>query len=187
MSRPRIDDLDGPPVLRRTYLVPTVRYEWNGRVDDWPVMGPRHEDGEHLSFPWWHYHLDPRFMTAAQWRRARRTPWAKKGAAAVQSHPLLKWADPRMQDGIPHPDPVWRPLRCLRVMPEYLFGDIGPVIRLNAAYAGRRCPRDAAGRLVCPHKGADLSTLAPDGDGLITCPLHGLRIDPARGVVAGGS
>ena len=29
----------------------------------------------------------------------------------------------------------------------------------------------------CPHRGFDLTNIAPDKDGVITCPLHGLKFD----------
>ena len=35
------------------------------------------------------------------------------------------------------------------------------------------CTRLKAG-LICPHKGADLSTFEPDERDCVTCPLHGL-------------
>ena len=42
---------------------------------------------------------------------------------------------------------------------------------LEAAYADTRLK---AG-LICPHRGADLSTFQPDKNGCVTCPLHGLQ------------
>jgi hypothetical protein len=57
---------------------------------------------------------------------------------------------------------------------------------LASAYAGRRCGRNAAGLLVCPHKGFVLGSLVSDKDGRVVCPLHGLVIDVAAGAVVGG-
>jgi hypothetical protein len=34
-------------------------------------------------------------------------------------------------------------------------------------------------RLRCPHKGYDLSTLTPDNNGIVRCPLHNLKIKMA--------
>ncbi|MFT6462853.1 MAG: hypothetical protein ACJA0Y_002362, partial [Maricaulis maris] len=32
------------------------------------------------------------------------------------------------------------------------------------------------------HRKVSLRNIAPDPDGMITCPLHGLRIDPVRAI-----
>ena len=56
-----------------------------------------------------------------------------------------------------------------------------PVIELQAAVAGARCQRDAAG-WVCPHRQFSFGSIAPDSCGIITCPLHGLQVDAATGV-----
>ncbi|MDE0360662.1 MAG: Rieske 2Fe-2S domain-containing protein [Rhodospirillaceae bacterium] len=37
----------------------------------------------------------------------------------------------------------------------------------------------------CPHQGADLSDVRPDEQGIITCPLHGLRWQAETGAAAG--
>ena len=41
---------------------------------------------------------------------------------------------------------------------------------LRDAYCGQRLRGT-----VCPHRGADLRGFAPGADGMVTCPLHGLR------------
>lgn len=35
----------------------------------------------------------------------------------------------------------------------------------------------------CPHRGYDLSNESPDNDGIITCPLHGLRFDQNKKLI----
>jgi hypothetical protein len=179
---PRIDQLAAPPVVGQSYLVPTVRYPWlsGAHVSDWPVMGPRHDDAEHLRFAHTHYHVDLRFLTRGQMdvvRQDREPRWA------VASAPLVD--EPRGSWG-KHPDPIWRVLRCNRRDHRYppLFEDgenRGHLFfALWRAYARRKCPRNADGLLVCPHKGFVLGSLKPDALGRVVCPLHGLRIDVAN-------
>ena len=62
MKLQRVDRLKEPPVIGQAYLVPTVFGEWSGLRRDWPVMGLKHDDIQHLNFPIVHYHLDARFL-----------------------------------------------------------------------------------------------------------------------------
>jgi nitrite reductase/ring-hydroxylating ferredoxin subunit len=36
--------------------------------------------------------------------------------------------------------------------------------------------RAKGGRLLCPHRKVDLSNFPPDENGIVVCPLHGLRV-----------
>ncbi|MCI0731814.1 MAG: hypothetical protein L0332_34540 [Chloroflexi bacterium] len=38
-------------VVGKSYRVPVVGYYFCGRDDDWPVLGPLHEDAEVIGFP----------------------------------------------------------------------------------------------------------------------------------------
>jgi hypothetical protein len=82
----------------------------------------------------------------------------------------------------PHPPIVWKRRKCHRPDLPYVFGDAAPIIALRADFAGQQCRRNRAG-WVCPHKTYPLGSHAPDDTGVITCPLHGLRIRAADGVV----
>lgn len=48
-------------------------------------------------------------------------------------------------------------------------------------YAGAKCAKGKGG-WVCPHQKASLGSIMPI-DGVITCPLHGLKIDAETGIV----
>ena len=184
----RVEDLRAPPVPGRAYLVPTVRHGWLGVRGDWPVMGPRHEDPE-LGFPWRHHHVDLRFLTR------RQSAAMTRSYGAVPQHPgdevparaLAAAASPlRELPGRPLPHPVRRVRTCVADGHDYPLRHSLAAPRfpeLHASHAGRRCGRDAAGRLVCPHRGFVLDGLAPDAAGRVTCPLHGLVVDVASGVV----
>lgn len=179
----RIDELTAPPVVGQRYLVPTVLYPWHGVRKAWPVMGPRHEDGEHIGFHYEHYHVDIRFVSRSDAERV--------GGAVLDLGEIAARAPLSTRDEPEHPSPVWRPRLCHRAGNDYPYGEhrtLGFIPKLRAAYAGRRCGKNAAGLLVCPHKGFVLNSLQPDANGRVVCPLHGLVIDVAAEVVveAGG-
>ena len=189
---PIVSDLTEPPVVGQFYRVPCVRYWWHGRLRWWPVVGPKHDDAEHLAFEKPHYHIDRRFLRESDFRVAghqgrTRGEWARRlypADTAFAAGPLHELPQDDFKGG-PMPAPVLRKRQCL-------VADVGfPSIaragekfeRFHDAYQGRRCRRDAAGHLICPHKGARLGSLAPDRNGIVTCPLHGLAINVETGVV----
>ncbi|MBX9847503.1 MAG: Rieske 2Fe-2S domain-containing protein [Xanthobacteraceae bacterium] len=51
----------------------------------------------------------------------------------------------------------------------------------SAHFAGTQCARGKGG-FICQHRNAVLGSIEPR-DGVITCPLHGLRIGAQTGVV----
>ena len=53
------------------------------------------------------------------------------------------------------------------------------VTQLNESFAGQQCRKGKRG-FVCPHKLFPLGSVQVV-DGVITCPLHGLRIDAQSG------
>ena len=174
------------------YRVPVVRGHWHGmlRAHVWPVIGPVHDDADHLDFPQRHWHLDGRFLSDWNWQtvgyHAARVlsgpriqvtgnfaglPMGWKGCAAIVllQHPA---GDHRM-DSVPLP-PRRLPLR--RQPPPELhryydrFTFQGRFTALQHAYRNHRLRGP-----VCPHRGANLTGQPLDPDGCITCPLHGLR------------
>lgn len=190
----RVTDLSAPPVIGRYYLVPTVTYDYDGATRAWPVYPSFHEDSEHLNFPWPHYHFDARFMTALMMRGFKDDTWGTRTAAERLSAKVLQkdksgtWSNVRPSveqaaaDTVPHPPIVWRRMQCKRETPAYPFGHVRAIQSIQAAYQGDQCRKNAAG-WVCPHRNYPLGSHAPDADGVITCPLHGLRIRAADGVV----
>lgn len=180
----RITNLAEPPVVGAWYLVPTVRHAWIGRREQaWPVFLPKHSDAEHLDFPDQHYHVDPRFLDKAAWRAAQ--DWGgvefmdrtNLGLSACQRWPLSRTrhelTDP--------PTPVWRRRQCQRSEAEYVHGDKPKIVALNSSFAGRQCKRARSG-WVCPHQHFPMGSV-PVVKGVQTCPLHGIRIRAADGVV----
>ena len=180
---PLLSDLREPPVVGRYYLVPVVeRYPWHGIVTDWPVLGPLHDDAEFFNFAEPHYHIDARFVGARLHRgMADRVPWtwstgdpAADGAMAASGWPLHYRGVP-----LPKGRPALRRLRCKRSAAKtgILLINDGPREGMTKRYgnpAAPICLRD--GRKLCPHRKVDLTSFAPDALGVVTCPLHGLRV-----------
>lgn len=174
----RLDQLTKPVEVGKFYMVPTVEAEWSGRVSPWPVIGPKHGDARCLRFEDRHYHPDPRFISA-------RRPdddydfWRFVAAAPITTNSRINSA------GLP--TPVWRRRKCLRLANPWL-DDIYELVQLNgnwqchfAEWTGKQAKHDGRG-WVCPHRAVSLADHAPV-DGVITCPLHMLRIDAQTGVV----
>lgn len=181
-----LSELREPPVVGRYYLVPVVRHPWHGRIADWPVFGPMHTDREFFGFDASHYHVDPRFLSnrTAQWavrqlnRRRCNSP-DHDLALVCSGHPLATW-----QVELPKGRPALARRRCYRPhVSTPLLGHMKTEVR-NAfrAHYGDFPDRPAIaickadGQRLCPHRKADLSNLPHDEDGIVTCPLHGLRV-----------
>lgn len=168
MSGPRLERVEriaGPLVPGRFYLVPTVRCDYFGVVADWPVIGPVHNDVEFFSFHLQHYHFDRRFITPPASLRMRE----------FETAPLHAHA------GDVLPAPVWRRKLCRRAEMPFDYAHQPKVQALQDGFAGKACARGKAG-WICPHRHVALGSIEPR-EGVITCPLHGLRIDAASGVV----
>lgn len=173
----RFDDLTEPPVVGQYYLVRCVKgwWGWPYRAGLWPVWGSLHEDGRFLNFPWVHYHLNRFFLSESDACDAINGP--------LQIRRNNK--EPGKNDALP--EPVLRRLKCRQSVRDIRF----PIARALAGrpawrtmydhFGGEQCKRGNG--WVCPHKGFDLGVMAPDADGTITCPLHGLRINSVTGVV----
>lgn len=170
----KFDDLTEPPIVGRFYLVPTVIGTWCEEDGPWPVMGMKHEDAEWLSFPYIHYHLNRFFLNDHDEWVAIANPIAEP----------LDGIGYRMND--PIPAPVLRKWKCRRSAVTAF-----PVNQINKTrtnkwfamfdhYAGAQCAHSNG--WICPHKGARLGAIIPIG-GVITCPLHGMRIDARTGIV----
>lgn len=183
----RITHLLSPPVVGKRYLVPTVNHKWLGdRFRPWPVFLPLHRDAEFFDFADEHYHIDPRFVGKRDWDQIGRG-WGgkvrdeRKAFQKCQATPVARH---RYGPGaVDLPPIVWRTLVCKRPEAIYSYSDKRPVLELNDHFRGQACKAAHAG-WVCPHQGFPLGSITPDSDGVITCPLHGLRIVAATGEVA---
>ena len=172
------------------YRVPCIRATWLGIGPCWwPVNGPRHEDSEHLDFDEQHWHIDQRFITRAVWDGMHSRI---SGFRNVYGVPLMLFSiAPRGHNSVNKEVNGEQPEECylkyLNGLPretwfkrlrrvylrEYEFEPMMENLRkkLRPGFEGTRLNLD---RRICPHKGADLSRI-PDQDGVIECPLHGLR------------
>jgi hypothetical protein len=159
----------------RYYMVPCIATTpearaWFALPGGWvPVMGPKHEDAEHLEFPEQHYHIDWRFVHNYSFRIASGRHGFPHSQVLTSTH------GKRELKGTP----VMRKARCLRVMPDFPLvakvitaRDAGRWDRLERAQF-TRCSKLKPGN-VCPHRGIDLTPFEqPDGTAI--CPGHGLR------------
>lgn len=79
--------------------------------------------------------------------------------------------------------PRLRRMKCTLVELPYGFGNAIQIQKLNSHFSGHQCRKGKRG-FVCPHKHLPLGSIAPI-DGVITCPLHGLRVDAETGICLG--
>ena len=179
MAVPLLSELREPPVVGRFYMVPAVPFIWCGIDAVWPVLGPLHTDKDFFNFDRAHYHVDARFVSK---RIASRASIHGTGIfAQAQRSPLAR----RNVDNpveVPTGRPRLHKFKCQSSSFPYHFHHQPTVSDLRLAY-GDRSPtqrakpiRKADGRLLCPHRKVDLSQFEPDADGVVTCPLHGLRV-----------
>lgn len=174
-----IDEIEGPVVVGRFYWVPTVAGQWFTYSGEWPVIGPKHNDKHCLNFHLTHYHLDARFLPAQGRKPGNVDFWMM-----VMSAPLCE-SDRLNAPGLPAP--VLKKLKARRVQNPCQSHCYHRAINsstfscLHDEFAGRQSKRDDHG-WVCPHRNVPLAS-QPVVDGVITCPLHLLRIDAATGKV----
>jgi hypothetical protein len=161
MGLQRVDRLKEPPIVGQIYLVPTVFGQWHHLLRDWPVIGLKHDDVEHLNFDKVHYHLDTRFL---------RVP--KSLLSTSPYSPLHERCN------VPLRSVRLARRTCLRE-PLTFSGPADFTIKFEAAFSGRQCGKGKRG-WVCPHKHFPLGSIRPI-DGVLHCPLHGLRIDAETG------
>lgn len=157
----RADRLKEPPIIGQAYLVPTVFGQWHHLLRDWPVIGLKHDDIEHLNFEHVHYHLDTRFLRVSKdlLRNAQYQPLHKLNSVPLGPVKLARRT-------------------CLRE-PQPFHGPAVFTGPFQGAFAGRQCGKGKRG-WVCPHKHFPLGSIKAI-DGVLKCPLHGLRIDAHTG------
>lgn len=203
----KITAVEGVPVVGRRYLVPTVEYPYlSPEPSWWPLFFPFHNDQEFFAFPHEHYHVDVRFLGVrklrqmagrpiywngesdwpAAWRTAQRSPLGARRASAYEAG-VTEWMAAKglktNAAGMIEPPPiVWRPLALKSAEPPpYQFHDAKQIKAMADHYGGHQCAKARTG-WVCPHRDIPLGQFAPV-DGIITCPLHGLRVVAATGKV----
>ena len=179
----------------RIYDVQVVRANWCRIRADWPVLGPRHEDADHLDFPYQHWHLDGRFVSAALWRKVKTEGFVR---SPMLSSPLDAWIATLMLPVMhepPQPSDSWGPseplgtqqLRMIRHSPPDMWSHLSSTnFKLSGLARLTKAYRDAklVNGTICPHRGADLRGMKPDADGCVRCPLHSLRWNLKTGRLA---
>lgn len=182
MKAPILSSLRVPPEVGRFYLVPAIQFIWWGVDALWPVLGPLHTDADFFDFDRPHYHVDARFVSQRLSRRVGATVGRSLDIfAKAQGYPLSRQNVTGAVD-VPTGRPGLQRFKCQSAEFPYRFHGQEPVSKLRIAYGDfgpgqRALPiRKADGRLLCPHRKVDLSQIAPDAEGVVTCPLHGLRV-----------
>lgn len=165
------------------YRVPCLYARYFDIVGWWPVIGPLHDDHGAVNFPWLHHHIDVRFISERMFRRlAHRGNWRPSVTSQqffARSSPIqiaVNGKNFMSRDDVPPLE--LRRRRCARQWehaPE-LDSKALWIPKLEAEFKERRLKN-----MVCPHRGADLSTLPIDRHGCVECPLHGLRWHVATG------
>jgi hypothetical protein len=165
-----------PWQVGKYYRVPCVRAFVNMVTDWYVVLGPWHEDAEHIGFKDHHWHLDLRFAP-------------KRIMQHRENHPSGIAITELMTDFVGDGKLHWKRRKMLRQMPMF------PCTRAFARYyqPGRRVFPDLVHAYAssgitpgghCPHKGFDLSStpaIQCGDQSVIVCPLHGLCFDEQTG------
>ena len=183
-----INDLTEPPVVGKFYMVPTVSAVWSGSVGEFPVIGPLHNDRQHIGFDRDHWHIDTRFLpergklkhesTQEYWLRIMATPVMRSWKSSINQHTAA-----RSVAAV-----YLRRWQCKRHAIEHISIFESRAVSSHAGwkahfdhYAGHKCKHDGAGWR-CPHRNVSLAT-QPVINGVVRCPLHALMIDNATGRV----
>lgn len=183
---PNIEDVQNP-VIGRFYWVPCVvrpkaADDWHWATEpykvareNWlPVIGPWHEDAEHVGFEPHHFHYDWRFLATSIYQLWLGDDLPGRVFSRVHT------GGPFMLN-CPEPARTRRKLKMKREMPEFplLSPRTGKLVHfiplLEKAFAGQRLKC-----LVCPHQGLPLKGL-PVKDGTVICPGHGLKWNVTTG------
>ena len=152
----------------------------------WPVIGKWHEDKEIVNFPWWHFHIDWRFVDKDVRIKAenRRRQGAGAIAQVIVADAIVpegetRWwgTDLEDRDGelLGAPGRWFRhEVRTHNGRPALLWPtDTKWLQTLERRFAHTRLGGNNG--YICPHRGANLDGIEPDEHGEIECPLHGLR------------
>lgn len=148
-----------------------------------PVMGPLHRDVGPVNFPWLHWHVDLRFVSAKVYAELNKVWHGSPFATPLQKF-SLKWETggpqgmgERTDDSFVDGDVVERRLKCKRQFPAYPFTKAKWLSKLAGELKDVRMQG-----MVCPHRGIPLNGCPLDGD-VVTCPGHGLRWNVKTGEV----
>ena len=183
---PNYPPLPDKLVIARRYQRPCIRSNWLDLKIQWlPVIGSIHSDPEHVRANFLHVHVDFRFLT--QKTRDDLIEKMEKSSLIFKANPVhstpisiiwpldfdkpIQISDNRLEAV---PESSWLKVQSRRYLgpfPEYPTNIVPWHRALSEAYADRTLVNDT----ICPHQATDLSGIEPDQEGIITCPLHGLK------------
>lgn len=198
----KIDELKAPPIVGRKYLVPCIirqklkeeykhelpDLEWiigaNGDLvpdsrsakityhlekDIWPIINHLHHDKENGQ-DYYHYHVDYRFTILKDEEAIIPAKLHSMHSFAPTSrYNLLSESQFTLREDYTKGYVLeYYSLTCLRVQQAGITHPINvtrSVLNYDCIHKGK-----------CPHRGYDLSQEVPV-NGIITCPLHGLKFN----------
>ena len=186
LTLPSVPQLPDEPAIGAFYRRPCVRAHWPTTQIHWlPVLGPIHSDREHIKADFQHLHVDYRFLNL-EIRRSLDDLIDDCGDircinrvySRTISHVWPRGHDEPVELNKIHPMEIhpssWisvRPRKYQGPYPPYPYENVPWLHELSQAYAERTLIEGT----ICPHRGTDLAGFVPDDDGVVTCPLHGLR------------
>lgn len=167
-----------PYEVGKFYDVQCVYARLHSDIAWWPVLGEAHRDSEIIGFDPLHYHVDWRFVSRRLHQRL--VEFTLRGAIEEYAVPLMLMPDPgwrvrRIEECFGELKHRHMRLKCKRQFSPYPHGRAPWMARMSEHHAGSCLKRN-----VCPHRGYDLSR-EPVVDGIVTCPLHGLRFNVDTG------
>lgn len=132
---------------------------WYGFEGDLPILTNWAVDESELNGATvgFHVHIDWRFIDPDQYGKFDFLAGVRLQRVMTMPH----------TEFVPYLQPVTKPLRCWRPMPDLHFEATAPA--LEKAFA---CAALQAGR--CPHRGTNEAAMVRVGNALV-CPAHGLR------------
>lgn len=153
MSFKTVDQLDGPPVVGQTYLVPSIQTSDYGWV---PIILHLHTD-EELGLPKLHVHYDYRFCNPHEVHSSKNSFDIQ--VLEVRKNTEYKYLPFVCVNSRNYPD------AC-----DFISQGLSHIAELHELCKNRKMVQN-----ICPHKGYSLKSVQPDENGIITCPLHGAR------------
>ena len=174
----RVEDLKEPPVVGRYYMVPCVEVQTGVSglsAGFWPVTGPQHEDHDVIGFPYRHWHVDLRFLSAQQ-AGEKAMQWGS--VLTTERKTWCFWPGPGDIEGIPGiaTQVTMQRRRCMRTAEWFP--------RLRALWMSELEQKHESCVVKCgkcPHRGLPLESLPRERGDIVTCPGHGLRWDLKTG------
>lgn len=174
---PRLVECNTTLIVGQYYLVPCIKisavmlthgmYRKLNCMSWVPIWPQVHNDAD-IGFPEEHFHVDWRFISDEDIRYITTSAYGEKFRNALVEDMLASTILLVIIKNAVQAGPIDRTQRCHRDRLTWPGHHKAPE-RLEPKYKDTKLK---CGR--CPHWGFDLSTVAPDKNGIIQCPGHGL-------------